>query len=139
MREVLARTAATLDVRFGAEPETKASIDLALGTAYFGLTDYATAEKYRREALRLLTASEGPGSSPTLEAEYQLISVLIQTNRLDEVARMLDRADHLAGTRLTQNSHLAFQAHWTRAGYYKLRMSAAPRYRSMRPPTASGP
>ena len=125
MRDVLARTAATLDARFGAEPETKASIDLALGTAYFGLTDYATAEKYRRDALQLLTAAEGSGSSPALEAEYGLISVLVQTNRLDEAGRMLDSADRLAGVRLAQNSRLAFQAHWTRAGYYKLRMSAA--------------
>ena len=125
IREVLARTAATLDARFAADPDTKASIELALGTAYFGLTDYATAEKYRRDALRLLIASQGEDSAAALESDYQLASILAQTNRLDEAEATLKRADHLAGARLEQNTPLAFQAHWTRAGYYKVRMSAA--------------
>ena len=125
MREVLARTAGHLDGRFSNDPETKASIDLALGTAYFGLTDYANAEKYRAQALQLLDAGEGADSAAALEAQYQLISVLVQTNRLDEAAKGLEAADRLVGSRLTESSHLAFQAHWTRAGYYKLRMNAA--------------
>ncbi len=126
VRDVLDRTAATLDVRFPTDPDTRASIELALGTAYFGLTDYANAEKYRRDALRLLSASEGEDSAVALDTRYQLASILAQTNRLDEAGVMLDSTDRLAGTaRLTQNSRLAFQAHWTRAGYYKVRMSAA--------------
>ena len=125
MRDVLARTAGHLDGRFTNDPETKASIDLALGTAYFGLTDYANAEKYREQALALLGAGEGTDSAAALEAQYQLISVLVQTNRLDEAAKRLETADRLAGLQLTGSSHLAFQAHWTRAGYYKLRMSVA--------------
>ena len=125
MRDVLARTASRLDGRFTGDPETKASIDLALGTAYFGLTDYSTAEKYRAEALKLLESTEGTGSAAALEAEYQLISVLVQTNRLDEAQKRLEDADRRAGARLAENSRLSFQAHWTRAGYYKLRMSVA--------------
>jgi len=125
MRDVLARTAGHLDGRFMNDPETKASIDLALGTAYFGLTDYANAEKYRGQALELLQAGEGADSTAALEAQYQLISVLVQTNRLDEAATHLQAADRLMGTRLNDQSHLAFQAHWTHAGYYKLRMSVA--------------
>ena len=125
MRDVLARTADHLDGRFAHDSETKASIDLALGTAYFGITDYANAEKYRTQALQLLDAGEGAGSTAALEAQYQLISVLVQTNRLDDAQKRLEVADRLAGARLTENSHLAFQAHWTRAGYYKLRMSVA--------------
>jgi eukaryotic-like serine/threonine-protein kinase len=125
MRDVLARTASHLDGRFANDPETKASIDLALGTAYFGLTDYASAEKYRAQALEVLKAGEGDDSTAALEAQYQLISVMVQTNRLDEAQRRLESADRLAGARLAQNSHLAFQAHWTRAGYYKLRMSVS--------------
>jgi eukaryotic-like serine/threonine-protein kinase len=125
VKEVLARTAATLDARFPHDPQTRASIDLALGSAYFGLTDYATAEKFRREALQLLTASQGSDSVAALEARYQLASILAQTNRLDEASAMLDAADRLAGPRLSENSRLALQAHWTRAGYYKVRMSAA--------------
>jgi eukaryotic-like serine/threonine-protein kinase len=124
IKEVLARTAEAVDARFASDPQTKASLELALGTAYFGLTDYATAEKYRRDALRLLTASQGADSPAALETDYQLASILAQTNRLDEAAAMLDSADQLAGSRLDQNSRLALQAHWTRAGYYKVRMSA---------------
>lgn len=126
VREVLDRTAATLDVRFPTDPDTRASIELALGTAYFGLTDYANAEKYRRDALRLLSASQGEDSPVALDTRYQLASILAQTNRLDEAEAMLNTTDRLAGpTRLSQNTRLAFQAHWTRAGYYKVRMSAA--------------
>jgi eukaryotic-like serine/threonine-protein kinase len=124
MREVLARAADTLDTRFVDEPATKASIELALGNAYFGLTDYAQAEKYRREAVRLMTAAYGADSSETLIAQYQLISILVQTNRLDEAAQMLAAADRQAGVRLGQTDRLAFQAHWTRAGYDKLRMDS---------------
>jgi tetratricopeptide (TPR) repeat protein len=86
MRDVLARTANHLDGRFANDPETKASIELALGTAYFGLTDYANAEKYRAQALDALDADEGEDSTAALEAQYQLISVLVQTNRLDEAS-----------------------------------------------------
>ena len=125
MRDVLARTASHLDSRFANDPETKASIELALGTAYFGLTDYTNAEKYRSEALEILDKGEGGSSPASLEAQYQLISVLVQTNRLDEAQKRLDAADRLAGARLAEKSHLAFQAHWTRAGYYKLRMNVA--------------
>src|SRR5262249_16911912 len=57
-------------------------------------------------------------------AQYQLISILVQTNRLDEAAHLLDATDHLAGERLKENSPLTFQAYWTRAGYDKLRMDA---------------
>ena len=121
VREVLARTAATLDVRFGADPQTKASIELALGTAYFGLSDYATAEKYRRDALQLLTLSQGADNPTTLEAAYELASVLSHTNRLDEAGLLLDHTDRLAGARLNENSRLSLKGHWTRATYYRLR------------------
>jgi DNA-binding winged helix-turn-helix (wHTH) protein/tetratricopeptide (TPR) repeat protein len=125
MRELLQRTSAALDARFAAEPDVKASIDLALGNAYFGLTDYPAAERHRRDAVRLLRETLGPASRATLDAQYQLSALLIQTNRLDEAATLLDQTDQLAGTALTEDSRLAFQAHWTRAGYWKLRMAAA--------------
>lgn len=125
MRDVLARSAATVDTRFADAPETKASIELALSSAYFGLADYSVAEKYRRSAVNLLTGAEGPGSTATLIATYELASILVATNRLDEAATMLDNADRLAGPRLDENTPLAYQAHWARAGYDKLRMNAA--------------
>ncbi len=123
MREVLAATQARLDSRFADDPETKASIELALGKAYFGMTDYPQAERFQRAAVESFTRTRGPSDAVTLEAEYSLISVLVQTNRLDEAATLLDATDHLAGGRLLENSQLAFKAHWTRAGLFKLRMA----------------
>ena len=125
IREVLDRTAASLQTRFAADVQTKASVELALGTAYYGLSDYAQAEKYRRDARRLLTDSLGADNSATLEADYDLAIVLGQTSRLGEAAALLDETDRLAGPRLSQNSALAFKAHWARANYYRFRMSAA--------------
>jgi eukaryotic-like serine/threonine-protein kinase len=123
MREVLEATQARLDTRFADDPETKASIDLALGKAYFGMTDYAQAETFQRAAVAGFTATRGAADTVTLEATYSLISVLVQTNRLDEAAKLLDTADQLAGNRLQESSPLAFKAHWTRGGLFKLRMS----------------
>jgi non-specific serine/threonine protein kinase len=123
MREVLAATQARIDSRFADDPETRASIDLALGKAYFGMTDYPQAEQFERAAFDTLARTRGAADAATLEAEYTLISVLIQTNRLDEAVTLLDAADHLAGDRLQANSQLAFKAHWSRGGLYKLRMA----------------
>jgi len=123
MRDVLAATQARLDARFADDPETKASIDAALGKAYFGMTDYTQAERFLRAAVEGFTRTRGPADAVTLEAQYSLISVFVQTNRLDEARTLLDAADRLAGARLGENSALAFKAHWTRAGLFKLRMA----------------
>lgn len=125
MREILARTGARLGRRFNNDPLTKASIELALGAAYFGLTDYATAEKYRRDALALQTASLGPASTEALLTQYLLAAVLAQTGRLDAADQMVASADRLAGRRIDGPSRLALQAHLTRAALYKLRMAPA--------------
>jgi DNA-binding winged helix-turn-helix (wHTH) protein/serine/threonine protein kinase/tetratricopeptide (TPR) repeat protein len=124
IREVLDRTAALLDTRFAADPHTKASIELALGNAYYGLSDYAAAEKYRRDAVGLLTASQGADDTATVEADYDLAMALGQTTRLDEAGALLTDTDRRAGARLSQETPLAFKAHWARANYYRLRMSA---------------
>ncbi len=122
MRDVLASTSARLTWAFANDPGTKAAIEVALGSAYFGISDYPNAEKYRRAAFETLKNLYGAADSRTLEAEYPLISVYVQSNRLDEAASMLDSADRLSGDRLNQNSKLAYNAHWARAAYEKLRM-----------------
>ena len=119
IRAVLARAAVRLQSRFANDPAVKASIELALGNAYFGLSDYPNAETYRRHAVELLTAARGGGDATTLEAQYQLATVLMVEGKFDVAGPMLDDADRLAGQRRTGNSSLAFQAHWTRAAYYK--------------------
>jgi serine/threonine protein kinase/predicted negative regulator of RcsB-dependent stress response len=125
IREVLARAAARLENRFLDDPETKASIDLAMGNAYFGLSDYANADLYRRRAVDLLSRARGAADAETLKAEYQLAAVLVMEGKFDPAAQLLDSADGRAGERLTGNSQLSFQAHWSRAALYRLRNDAA--------------
>ena len=125
IREVLDRTAASLDARFAADARTKASVELALGTAYYGLSDYTLAEKYRRDAVRLLTVSQGAEDSATLDADYDLVMALGQNSRLDEAGAVLSETDRRAASRLGQDTTLAFKAHWTHANYFRFRMSAA--------------
>jgi tetratricopeptide (TPR) repeat protein len=92
MREVLARTADTLDARLANEPETKASIDLALGNAYFGLTDYTEAEKYRRRAVaadRIRAAIYPDNDSLLLRLRDALSWCYVRLGRSDDAERVL--------------------------------------------------
>jgi non-specific serine/threonine protein kinase len=125
MREVLERAAARLESRFTDDPATKASIQLAISNAYFGLSDYPKTEEFRQQAVSLLTKVHGVGDAELLEAEYQLASVLLIEGKFAAGAALLDRADQLAGERRNDNSQLAYQAHWTRASYFKLKNDAA--------------
>jgi non-specific serine/threonine protein kinase len=120
IQEVLQRAAARLESRFLDDPATKASIELALGDAYFGLFDYDNAELYRRRAVDLLLAARGESDADTLKARYQLATVLAVRHKIDEAGEIMDAADRLAGKRLDENSQLAFQAHWSRASWCRL-------------------
>jgi len=122
--DVLERASTRLDNRFQNDPQTKASIQLSLSNAYFGLSDYAKAELYRRKAIELLTATLGAGDTTTLAADYQLAAVLMAQSKFDAATPLLDKADHLVGQRLNETSPLAFQAHWARASFYKLKNDA---------------
>jgi DNA-binding winged helix-turn-helix (wHTH) protein/serine/threonine protein kinase len=124
VKEVLARAASTVDARFPNDPATRASIERALGKAYFDLSDWATAEKFHRRALSLLTQSEGADSPAALATAYELIVFLAQASRVDEATELLERTDRLAGRQTEGNSRLAMDAHWARANYYKLRLAA---------------
>jgi non-specific serine/threonine protein kinase len=125
IREVLERAAERLENRFLDDPETKASIDLAMGNAYFGLSDYAGADLYRQRAVDLLTKARGDADAETLKAQYQLAAVFVMEGKFDSAAALLDSADTRAGPRLKENSQLAFQAHWSRAALYRLKNDAA--------------
>jgi non-specific serine/threonine protein kinase len=120
MRDVLDRAAARLETRFTDDPATKASIELAISNAYFGLSDYPKAEEFRRQSVALLTKAGGDDAK-LLDAQYQLASVLFVEGKFDSGRALLDRADQLAGGRLSENSQLAYLAHWTRASYHKLK------------------
>lgn len=118
VRQLLARAAQRLDGRFNDDPLTKASLDLTIGRAYFGLTDYADAEAFQRRGIAQLAAASGAAAAEVIEARYQLSWTLSQAGRFDESAAVLDQADAAAGARLRQPTRLAMLAAWARGGYY---------------------
>ena len=124
MQDVLERAATRLDSRFPNEPSTKASIELALGSAYFGLSDYAKAHRFRQQAVDLLTSANGPTDPTTLKAEYQLALTFTAEGQFHAAGALLDRADRAAGSQRGATTQLAYQAHWARATYYKLKNDA---------------
>lgn len=122
---VLARAAMRLNDRFGSAPFTKGTIELAIGKAYFGLANYASAEVHQRRALELLTQASGPADVHTLEASYVLTRTLMQLTRFPEAEDLLATADKNAGRRLLENSSLALLARWTRGGLGYMRQQPA--------------
>lgn len=116
IREALARAEGRLDSRFTGDPVTRASIELALGRAYYGQNDYAKAESLQRAALALLDKQLGPRNSETLEAEYYLVRTLDMRSRYGEAEALLAQADHAAGDAIRAPSSLALLALWSRGG-----------------------
>lgn len=122
VREALARAERRLDDRFTGDPVTRASIELALGRAYYGQNDYAKAETLQRAALAVLQEQLGPRNDSTLEAEYYLIRTLDMRGRYPEAEALLARADHDAGARIRAPSPLALLALWSRGGTALMQM-----------------
>jgi eukaryotic-like serine/threonine-protein kinase len=122
IREALARAQQRLDDRFSGDPVTRASIELALGRAYYGQNDYAKAEALQRSALAVLEKELGPGNSSTLEAEYYLVLTLDMRARYQEAEAVLARADHAAADRIRAPSSLALLALWSRGATARMQM-----------------
>jgi len=122
IREALARAERRLDSRFSEDPVTRASIELALGRAYYGQNDYAKAEALQRTALAVLQRQLGPRNASTLEAEYYLVRTLDMRARYGEAEALLARADHDAGNRIRGPSQLALLALWVRGGTALMQM-----------------
>jgi non-specific serine/threonine protein kinase len=114
--EVLDRAAVRIEGRFADDPASRGGIELALGKAYFGLGDYAAAERYQRQAAQRLAQSAGPADSRTLEAQYVFARTLMLRAQYSEVEALLDKADAAMGPRLEQPSELALRAWYTRGG-----------------------
>jgi non-specific serine/threonine protein kinase len=100
IKEALIRAAGRLGNRFNDDPATKGAIELAMGQAYSGLTDYDSAELHSRKAVELLRLARGPDDAATLDAQYKLAFALLSLNRLSDAATLLDDADRHAGARL---------------------------------------
>jgi len=116
IREALERAERRLDSRFTGDPVTRASIELALGRAYYGQNDYAKAEGLQRSAVAGLEKQLGPRNESTLEAKYYLVRTLDMRARYPEAEALLAQADHDAAYRIRTPSTLALLALWTRGG-----------------------
>ena len=125
IKEVLVQAANRLGHRFTDDPATKSSIEVAIAQAYSGLTDYASSEQHLRDAIELSKMARGAEDPATLDAQYRRALALMSLNRLTDAAALLDDTDHHAGSRLSENSPLAFQAHMVRANFYSFQYSPA--------------
>jgi eukaryotic-like serine/threonine-protein kinase len=122
IREALARAESRLDDRFTGDPVTRASIELALGRAYYGQNDYAKAEALQRAAVSVLEERLGPRNDSTLEAKYYLVLTLDMLARYREAEALLGQADHDAADQLRKRSTLALLALWSRGGTALMQM-----------------
>jgi non-specific serine/threonine protein kinase len=131
---VLSRAATRLATRFTQQPETEAALALTIGNAYFGLSDYATAESYQRRSFELFRSTRGSDDVQTLEASYRLARTLEMETKNQEAEALLTNADRDAGQRLQEKSDLALLAHWIRGGNWFMQMrpdKALPEFEAM--------
>lgn len=124
-RDTLSHLARRRDEYFGTDAETKAAIDLSLGNAYFGIGDYADAEKYQHESLELFRTTVGLGDVKALTGAYRLARTLDMETKHAQARALLDATDAAAGNRLSRASSLSLLAHWTRAGNALMQMQPA--------------
>lgn len=122
VRQLLARAAGRLDNRFADDPLTKASLELTIGRAYFGLSDYTNAEAFQKRAVSQLDSSVGMADLESMQARYQLSRTLGQEHRFAEAGKVLDEADAAAGPLLTQPTRLAMIGTWSRGIYHLAQM-----------------
>ncbi|WP_084183246.1 tetratricopeptide repeat protein [Nevskia soli] len=122
VRELLARAAGRLEGRFGNDPATKASVDLAIGQAYFGLSDYASAETFQKRGVAGLADSKAGADGDALTGAYALARTLGMEGHFAEAGETLARADAAAGERLHTPSRLSLLAAWSRGNYLAIRM-----------------
>jgi non-specific serine/threonine protein kinase len=125
IRDLLIRATGRLRNSFVNDPVTRASIELALGNAYFGLSDYAEAENFQRQAVELLSLALGGGDNDTINAQYTLARTLMVETRYDDAETLLAQADTAAGARLRENSTLELISLWSHASDDLMKMQPA--------------
>ncbi|QEH38183.1 Serine/threonine-protein kinase PrkC [Aquisphaera giovannonii] len=113
IREALDRASADVGPAFAGQPEVEAAVRLAIGKAYHGMGDYATAERHLRIAHALFGSRPGDPAPEAMEAEAELGHVLGHLARLDEAEPLLIDATDRSRRRLGPDSRVAMQA----AGY----------------------
>jgi len=119
IKDALVRAAGRLENRFSDDPKTKASIETALGKAYFGVSDYANADIHLRRAVSLFQQAGAGNETVALDARYSLVVVMLAVGKFSEAEAMLDAVDVDAGSRLLERSLTALRSRWIRANLYK--------------------
>lgn len=122
VKQLLERAAGRLDKRFDNDPLTKATLELTIGRAYFGLSDYADAEAFQKRGVAQLEGAVGAGDDAAVEARYQLARTLGMERRFAEAAKVLDQADAAAAPQLNKPTRLGLIAAWSRGVYYLMQM-----------------
>lgn len=117
MRGLIDWSAAQVSGRFANDPGTQASVETALADAYYHMSDFAHAEQQAQNAVALQSAQYGRGDARTLRTQYLRVHILTMMGRDKEAATILEEADELAGTRRSEISELAYDAHRARASF----------------------
>jgi tetratricopeptide (TPR) repeat protein len=92
IREMLEDAAGKLDRRFGDAPLVRAELQNTVGSTFFNLGEFATAEPHLRAAVAGFAAETSPDSEQTLEAMASLGITLRQLDRLEEAEAILREA-----------------------------------------------
>ncbi|WP_165229829.1 serine/threonine-protein kinase [Aquisphaera insulae] len=110
IREALDRASTDVGPAFVGQPDVEAAVRLAIGKAYHGIGDYATAERHLRLSHDLFRGLSGEPADEMLEGEAELGHVLAHLGRLDEAEPLLMDAVDRSRRRLGADSPTALQA-----------------------------
>ena len=119
--EVLDRAAATVGTAFPGQPETEASIRIAIAETYHGLGEFARCEAHYRAALGLLSREPRVADTSRIKAMAELGDVLLHFNRLDEAGPLLEATAAEARERLGEQDQVTLDAMDYLARYYHAR------------------
>ncbi|MHC5022881.1 MAG: serine/threonine-protein kinase, partial [Planctomycetota bacterium] len=92
VREMLEDAAGQLDQRFGDAPLVRAELQTTVGSTFFNLGEFETAEHHLRAAVEGFAAETSPDNEQTLLAMASLGITLRRLDRLDEAEAILREA-----------------------------------------------
>ena len=116
--EVLDRAAATVGTAFSGQPETEASIRIAIAETYHGLGEYAKSEPHYRAARELLSRPPHPSDASRLKAMAGLGDILMHLKHLDEAGPLLESVVAEARERLGEQDQVTLDSVNQLARYY---------------------
>lgn len=126
LRELLDTAQRRLEGRFEQAPPIEAGLRSTLGVAYRTLGDFAAAETQLRRATELYRRQLAPDAPTRLQAEYDLVGVLVRLSQFDEARARLDEADAQSQAQRAQGGELALRALLARGAYHFQRLEVEP-------------